>query len=108
MDVFFILIILINVYLILYIFTGNKSDRTNHREVPLHIGDNFSQRHDMHFLETSAKESDNVEKLFMEIAKELTQQARQNELQPSYADSMDLGSASSSPIGSFGTCCKYI
>ena len=44
----------------------------------------------MRFLETSAKEADNVEKLFLEIAKELTQQARENELKPSYADSMEL------------------
>ena len=89
--------------------SGNKSDRTNHREVPLHIGDNFAQRHDMRFLETSAKEADNVEKLFLEIAKELTQQARQNELKPAYADSMELGPADSSPItASLNTCCKYI
>ena len=74
----------------------------------MHIGDNFAQRHDMHFLETSAKEADNVEKLFLEIAQELTQQARQNELKPSYADSMELGPADSSPIASLNTCCKYV
>ena len=89
-------------------FVGNKNDRTNSREVPLHIGDNFAQRHDMRFLETSAKEADNVEKLFLEIAKELTQQARENELKPSYADSMELGPGDSSPIGTFGSCCKYM
>jgi len=93
---------------VLTYLVGNKSDRTNHREVPLHIGDNFAQRHDMHFLETSAKEADNVEKLFLEIARELTQQARQNDLKPLYSDSMELGPADSSPITSLNSCCKYI
>lgn len=41
------------------------------REIPMHVGEDFAQRHDMYFLETSAKEAENVEKLFMEIAAEL-------------------------------------
>lgn len=58
----------------------------------------------MTFIETSAKESDNVEKLFLDIAKELTKQARANELKPGFGDSQDLGS--SSPINqSLSACC---
>lgn len=34
----------------------------------------------MYFIETSAKEAENVEKLFMEIAAELREQARSKEL----------------------------
>lgn len=49
---------------------GNKMDRED-REIPMHVGEDFAQRHDMYFLETSAKEAENVEKLFMEIAAEL-------------------------------------
>lgn len=50
--------------------SGNKTDRED-REIPRHIGEDFAQRHGMYFLETSAKEAENVERLFMEIAVEL-------------------------------------
>jgi hypothetical protein len=56
----------------LTLFPGNKTDRDD-REIPSEVGDEFAQRHAMYFLETSAKASDNVEKLFTEIAHELLQ-----------------------------------
>ena len=57
----------------IYIFCpGNKIDRDD-REIPTEVGDEFSQRHSMYFLETSAKSSDNVERLFTEIAQDLLQ-----------------------------------
>lgn len=49
---------------------GNKIDRED-REIPTHVGEDFAQQHGMYFLETSAKEAENVERLFMEIAAEL-------------------------------------
>lgn len=49
---------------------GNKIDKED-REIPSHVGQDFAQRHDMRYLETSAKQSDNVEKLFIQIASEL-------------------------------------
>lgn len=55
---------------ILYVLSGNKIDRED-REIPTHVGEDFAQRHGMYFLETSAKEAENVERLFMEIAAEL-------------------------------------
>lgn len=58
-------------FLIFSLFTlGNKIDRED-REIPTHVGEDFAQRHGMYFLETSAKEAENVERLFMEIAAEL-------------------------------------
>jgi hypothetical protein len=51
-------------------FIGNKIDRDD-REIPTHVGEDFAQRHSMYYLETSAKEAENVERLFMEIAAEL-------------------------------------
>lgn len=38
----------------------------------------------MYFLETSAKEADNVERLFYEIAAELIEQARTKEVSEQY------------------------
>ena len=61
----------------------------------------------MHFLETSAKEADNVDKLFYEIARELTKMARENDLKSSYSDSTDLNAVGSSSISSLSTCCKF-
>lgn len=54
----------------LRILVGNKIDRED-REIPTHVGEDFAARHNMYFLETSAKEADNVEKLFMQIAEDL-------------------------------------
>lgn len=53
-----------------FIIIGNKIDKED-REIPSHVGQDFAQRHDMRYLETSAKQADNVEKLFVQIASEL-------------------------------------
>lgn len=50
---------------------------TEGREIPYHIGESFAERHNMHFIETSAKESANVEKIFYDIAEQLTKQANE-------------------------------
>ena len=60
--------------------SGNKCDRVTNREVPERIGQDFADRHDMRFLEASAKDSENVETLFLEIAQDLTREARENDL----------------------------
>lgn len=51
-------------------FVGNKSDN-RYREIPTEVGEQFAQRHNMYYLETSALEADNVERLFIQIASEL-------------------------------------
>lgn len=38
------------------------------REIPTAIGEEFAKENEMYFLETSAKQADNVEILFYEIA----------------------------------------
>lgn len=52
------------------IIAGNKIDRED-REIPTSVGEDFAARHNMYFLETSAKEAENVETLFMQIAEDL-------------------------------------
>ncbi|XP_013778333.1 ras-related protein Rab-30-like [Limulus polyphemus] len=59
---------------VLRVLVGNKIDRED-REVPSVIGEDFATANDMYFIETSAKEADNVDKLFMEIAAQLTREA---------------------------------
>lgn len=64
---------------VLKILVGNKTDRDD-REIPTAIGEEFAKQQGMYFLETSAKEADNVERLFYEIAAELIEQARTKEV----------------------------
>ena len=49
---------------------GNKSDHTN-REITQEQGRQFAQENDMPFLETSANNSNNIDKLFLQLAKML-------------------------------------
>ena len=88
----------------LFIFLGNKNDKSQQREIPIPVGEEFSRRHSMKFIETSAKAADNVDELFLDIAKQLTKQARENDLKPGLSDSQELGQ--SSPISSWTSCCK--
>lgn len=53
-----------------YVLIGNKLDRED-REIPTEVGEQFALRHNMYYLETSAKEAENVERLFIQIAAEL-------------------------------------
>eukprot|EP00731_Ephydatia_muelleri_P030646 Em0022g160a len=52
------------------ILIGNKSDRTD-REVSQDLGEKFADQHGMPFLETSAKTANNIEELFLRLAKNL-------------------------------------
>ena len=52
------------------ILIGNKSDRTD-REIQTDLGRQFATENDMPFLETSAKNSDNIDELFLQLAKSL-------------------------------------
>ena len=50
---------------------GNKSDLDQQRAVPTETGQSFAASQNVPFLETSAKNSDNVTKLFTDMAKEI-------------------------------------
>lgn len=93
---------------VLKILVGNKTDRDD-REIPTSIGEEFAKQHDMYFLETSAKEADNVERLFYEIAAELIDQARSKEIvttNKNSNDSIGLGNIGSKAYQS--NCCSSL
>ncbi|KAK6172252.1 hypothetical protein SNE40_015954 [Patella caerulea] len=87
---------------VLTFLVGNKVDKMS-KEIPTQIGQQFAQRYDMTFIETSAKECENVEKLFMDIARGLTKRARDLNLQPE--ENNEFPSGGSTPISTF-SCCK--
>nr|CAD7572242.1 unnamed protein product [Timema californicum] len=92
----------IYIFLVFDMSSGNKIDRED-REIPAHVGEDFAQRHSMYYLETSAKEAENVEKLFMEIAAELMEQARSKEL-PRYDTNSPTLNGKTTVIGDNGCC----
>ncbi|MBN3274520.1 RAB30 protein, partial [Polyodon spathula] len=57
----------------------------------------------MHYLETSAKESDNVEKLFLDLACELIREAKQNTLENNVASPLPGEGKSISYLN----CCSF-
>ncbi|XP_050417294.1 ras-related protein Rab-30 [Patella vulgata] len=87
---------------VLTFLVGNKVDKMS-KEIPTQIGQQFAQRYDMAFIETSAKECENVERLFMDIARGLTKRARDLNLQPE--ENNEFPSGGSTPISTF-SCCK--
>ncbi|KAL3880689.1 hypothetical protein ACJMK2_032909 [Sinanodonta woodiana] len=64
---------------VLAYLVGNKIDQINSREVPSYIGKQWADRFEMRFLETSAKDAENVDILFYDIAMELTKDAREKD-----------------------------
>lgn len=91
---------------VITVLVGNKNDLTESREIPYHIAESFAQRHNMQFVETSAKNSENVENIFIDIAKTLTKQA--NELYSTRGSGtggqkLTDGSPNTQPVN--GSCC---
>jgi len=93
---------------VLRVLVGNKIDRDDH-EIPGDIGEDFANRHGMYFLQTSAKNCDNVDRLFTEIAHELLQQAKAKDL-PS--ESHSVQNISDSTLGQSSSvksnCCSKV
>lgn len=90
---------------VLKILVGNKTDRDD-REIPTQIGEEFAKQHDMYFLETSAKEAENVERLFYEIAAELIDQARSKDNLGNNKMSSDSIGLKSLGAKSSSNCCN--
>ncbi|XP_071143573.1 ras-related protein Rab-43-like [Mytilus edulis] len=87
------------------ILLGNKCDELRGRTVSLSDGEHFARKHDMmSFLETSAKDGQNVDDVFHKLAKELSR---------TYSEPMDYGydSIRLEPLtdntASWWGCCGY-
>lgn len=93
---------------VLKILVGNKTDRDD-REIPTAIGEEFAKQQGMYFLETSAKEADNVERLFYEIAAELIEQARTKEVPRSETGGIsNLGTKANLLSQTTSNCCNNL
>lgn len=94
---------------VLKILVGNKTDRDD-REIPTQIGEEFAKQHDMYFLETSAKEAENVERLFYEIAAELIEQARSKDTSHTQRNQESIGLTNLGSKGHFSpsNCCASL
>lgn len=57
------------------ILIGNKSDLTENREVSIKEGEELAREYDIPFMETSAKDSMNVDLLFYTMATEMKEKA---------------------------------
>jgi GTPase SAR1 family protein len=80
---------------------GNKVDLAEQRAVMLEQGQQLAERHNMMFLETSAKSAVGVQDLFQNIAKNLTEQ--QAHLPVASAKSSVIAASGATPI-THGRC----
>jgi Ras-related protein Rab-30 len=75
------------------------------------VGEDFARRNDMKFIETSAKEAENVDALFYDIARELIRQSRTVNFESHLADScsdLNTGSGSTPVYSTLSTCCSKL
>ena len=86
---------------------GNKSDRFEQREIPTSVGADYARQYGMRFLEASAKEADNVEHLFCEIGRELTQQARDNHVRSQFSSTSELSANCDDTTAVVANCCRF-
>ena len=65
---------------ILICLIGNKIDLENKREVSYEEGQNFAEENDLLFYETSAKEGNNIQEIFLESATFLVEKIEKGEI----------------------------
>ncbi|PIO30020.1 hypothetical protein AB205_0160420, partial [Aquarana catesbeiana] len=88
---------------VITVLVGNKIDLAERREVSQQRAEEFAGSQNMYYLETSAKESDNVEKLFLDLACRLISEARQNAL----VNNVDSSLPGEGKSISYLNCCNF-
>ncbi len=64
------------------VLIGNKCDMENNRKVTVEQGKEFAEQHNMKFFETSAKESKNVNEVFIDMTKEILKKSGTKPINP--------------------------
>ena len=90
-----------NVYKILI---GNKSDLESERKVTYEQGQEFAAQYGMKFIETSAKESKNVQEAFVTMTKEIISQSNDKKIVKK-EDNVVITDKSSGQNIKTGGCC---
>ena len=93
------------------ILVGNKSDRPD-RMVESNQGEEYAKHHDMPFLETSAKNSHNIDSLFEQVARTLQEAHAEKQLKNStHSTGTSAGGASvtltQTSVKGGGKCCHH-
>ncbi|XP_032812524.1 ras-related protein Rab-30 [Petromyzon marinus] len=94
------------------VLVGNKLDLADVRQVTREQAEAFARLHGLRYLETSAKEAENVERLFVELARRLALDARQPALGdapgPPRSHSCGPGGlpGDGKPVSYFTSCCN--
>jgi small GTP-binding protein len=90
------------------ILIGNKSDLVAQRAVSTDEGRDYAMQHDMFFLETSAKDSVNIEEAFTELVTEIVKRMSKIELRRSAIEETPAGVAIEIPVANTekkDSCC---
>ena len=93
------------------LLVGNKCDLVGQRQVNYEVARSFAEKLQISFIETSAKDSTNVERVFHTLAAELKEKLGTPETKPG-ADDDGLGVATLAPssevkCGYFSQCCSW-
>jgi len=86
---------------------GNKSDLANRRMVEYEEASNYAEENSLLFMETSAKNANNVNEIFLEIARKLPRDNGAAAGETSGGRRLEAGGAAQAEGGNkLGNCCK--
>jgi len=85
------------------LLVGNKCDLTSKKVVDFQLAKEFADSENIPFLETSAKQSTNVEKAFLLMAQDIQKRLQPTNVNPPNKDPIKLKSA---PVQQKRSCCS--
>lgn len=87
------------------VLVGNKSDLTSHKVVEYGVAKDFADQRSIPFLETSAKNSRNVEQAFLTMAKQIKDQMCSTLPAPSTGKTIMITPGENLQYSFFNSCC---